>query len=383
MDHEKIRKDFGMDGSKIWFGSPSLSYPPEEIYKKVVSKAQSMFFQFEDGYNKLMKEIEREWKTTAAEFINAEKGEVTGVTCTSDGLNWAAYGVDLKKGDNIVTNDLEFVTAAYPMFYLAKKRGCEIRVAKREGWAMPLENILAETDEKTRFVAVSHVEFCNGYRFNLKELADELHKRNILLIVDAIQSMGVNDINAAEMGFDFLSSGSPKWLCSLHGFGLFYANKKHIKQMEIPYTSFRIIADSREVEEDYTYSKDFVKFYQYDENKIGKLSTSTENTFGKILLTEMMKYFKNIGLKNIENYTQSLARFFSEKLMDRGYKLMSSTDPEHISSIVSFIPKKDGEKLVNELRENNICMTLRAGGIRAGFHIYNNKDEINTIMKYL
>lgn len=55
-------------------------------------------------------------------------------------------------------------------------------------------------------VIVSHVEYSNGYRNNLKALSKITHEHDALLVVDVYQSAGALNIDVKQEGIDFLTS---------------------------------------------------------------------------------------------------------------------------------------------------------------------------------
>ena len=71
---------------------------------------------------------------------------------------------------------------------------------------MPVEHIAALVDDRTRAIAVSSVEFVNGYRHDLAALSRLAHERGALLVVDGIQHLGMLDIDVKELGIDVLAA---------------------------------------------------------------------------------------------------------------------------------------------------------------------------------
>ena len=163
MNIEKIRRDFGQKDTEIWFNSASTSYMPEPILRKTFEKIIKLQSSFESGYLG-SEHLDNEFKSAAVKMLNCDKDEVTGIISATHGLCIAVYGIGLKKGDNVIINELEYVSLPQTVFYQAEKRGCEVRIAERKEWEIPPENIEALVDENTKAVVLSHVEFVNGFR---------------------------------------------------------------------------------------------------------------------------------------------------------------------------------------------------------------------------
>jgi len=383
MNIEKIRKDFGQKDTEIWFDSASTSYMPEPILRNTFEKIIKWQSSFETGNLDSISELDEEWKKAAVKMINCDKDEVTGVISATHGLCIAVYGIGLKKGDNVIINELEYVSLPQTVFYQAQKSGCEVRIAKRKEWEIPPENIETLVDENTKAIVLSHVEFVNGFRHNLKKIAEIAHKNSAFLIVDAIQSLGAVKVDVKDMDIDILACGGHKWMSSLYGYGIFYVKKGIIGELENPFGGFAGIKDKETVRNDYKIGMDFVKDYEIDENSIEKFGFSTENVPGKAAFTEMMNYFTNIGLDEIEKRILSLSGYLIDILQEKGLEIRSSLKPEHMSGIINFMPEEDPAEFVKRMRKNKIYLGQRGGGIRVALHFYNTFDEIDRFVKLL
>jgi len=99
---------------------------------------------------------------------------------------------------------------------------CDVeRLHFNPGQAYDLESILAKIDEtKPDFVALTHVESSTGTLFPLREFTAALSDKHPLLIVDAIASLGVEDIEMDEWGIDVVVSAGQKAFASPAGIGI-------------------------------------------------------------------------------------------------------------------------------------------------------------------
>ena len=82
------------------------------------------------------------------------------------------------------------------------------------------------TDARTRVVAVSWVAFHNGWVFPLEELAAFCRERGILLVVDAIQGLGLLPMDVRRAGVDVLAADAHKWLYGPEGCAIFYVSEE-------------------------------------------------------------------------------------------------------------------------------------------------------------
>src|SRR5205085_11758325 len=105
----------------------------------------------------------------AARFVGSTKAEIAFLPNTSWGINLVAQSFPWREGDNVVTDDMEFPSNAYPWMGL-EDRGVECRMAKSRDGRVTVEQIEARVDGRTRIMAVSWVAFHNGWVFPLEEI---------------------------------------------------------------------------------------------------------------------------------------------------------------------------------------------------------------------
>src|SRR5256886_2810555 len=102
---------------------------------------------------------------------------------------------------------------------LLKKRGVEVELAPcaPEGW--PDEDYLVERlhDPRVRALALSFVQFSNGYRADLARLGAACRANGTFLVVDGIQGVGNCVLDVRETPVDILACGGQKWLLAPWG----------------------------------------------------------------------------------------------------------------------------------------------------------------------
>src|SRR5207302_308326 len=157
-------------------------------------------------------------REAVAALINAEPGEIALATNTSHGLNLAARALPLNAGDVVLVSDREFPANVYPWLRL-KKQGIDVELAPcaPEGW--PDEDYLVERlhDPRVRVLAVSFVQFSNGYRADLDRLGAACRANGTFLVVDGIQGVANSPLDVRDTAVDILACGGQKWLLSPWG----------------------------------------------------------------------------------------------------------------------------------------------------------------------
>src|SRR6185436_15081667 len=173
-------------------------------------------------------------RTMMAELLGAKPAEIAFTKNTTEGLNIAAHGFDLKPGDNIVLTDMEHVANIWVWKHWEAK-GVEIRYAANRDGRLPLEVFVEKMDARTRVVACAYVTYGNGYRVDLPALGKICRERNIRLVVDGVQGVGILAAPLCELGADIISIGGHKSLFGLTGSGLVYCREELVNELK---TSF-------------------------------------------------------------------------------------------------------------------------------------------------
>ncbi len=303
-----------------------------------------------------------------ARLVGAGEHEIALLFTTTEGENILARALDLGPGDNVVIDDLHFQSTYVLYQQLAETRGVEIRVVPSRGGAIAVEAFAEHIDERTRVVSVTWVSNQNGYCHDLKALADLVHARGTYLYADAVQGLGMLDLDVKEAGIDFFTAGTYKWLLAGHGVAPFYVREELLDLVPPDRFGHLHVAESLG---DYRFRlHDDARKYEY-------ASLTFESIYG---LGAALDYLLRIGVKNIERHTVGLAHRLHEGLTAQGHAVW--TPPGNRSSIVTFEHGQDVEMVQRAVDEAGITLSYRDEGtkIRASPALFNNAAEIDALL---
>ncbi|HDI06782.1 MAG TPA: aminotransferase class V-fold PLP-dependent enzyme [Candidatus Bathyarchaeota archaeon] len=310
-----------------------------------------------------------------AELIGASKDEISLIENTSMGLNIVANMLEYPREANIVTTDLEYPSVTYP--YLKRKWNLEVRYVKNVDGKVLLEDVEKAVDDNTVVVAVSHVEYVNGFRNDLKALAEIAHKHGAFLVVDAIQSAGAIPIDVKRDDVDFLAAACYKWLLGPCGAGYLYVKRSLIKEFEPPLIGWASVKP--EVFE----TVDFWDIWHLDfPEDASKFQVGSPSFISFLGATESIKLLLEVGIDKIEKRILGLTSLLIEKAKGLGLELQTPEEREHRSGIVNFKIDRASER-VEKLSEKNFVVSARSHGIRVSPHFYNTTEEINSFIEAL
>lgn len=308
----------------------------------------------------------REVRGKFARLVGAEQEEIGLIHATTEAENIIANNMDFKPGDNVVTDDLQYNASFILYDYFAKKMGLEVRIVEHnDDGSVPLENFERHVDNNTRIVSVSYVSHENGLCYDLRPIADLAHNHGAYLYVDAIQGVGMLELDVKEAGIDFMGCGTYKWLLGSYGTAFFYVRKELI---EMIHPDRRGMFSVTEMEK-------FRDFDAYpDAAKFGPATPA----FGAIhVVGTSLDYISRIGVNNIEKYTVPLAHKIRDKLIELG--LNCDTPENNRSAIVTFFHGKDPAKVRAIYENENIKVSYKHNGakVRVGASLFNNLSDID------
>jgi selenocysteine lyase/cysteine desulfurase len=366
---DEVRKDFSAIKKYNYLNTASVGLLPKQTIE-----AMKRYLDEERMYGNI---YWREWeekleqvKKLIAELIGAKKEEIAITSNTSEGLNIVANGIKWKRGENIVLNDLEFPANIFPWQNQAKKHNLEIRITKSIGGKVPLEEYEKQINEKTRVVAVSWIEFQNGFKHDLKALAETAHAHGAYLVVDGIQGVGMLDIDVKKMDVDFLACACAKWLISPIGTGFLYVRKELIDEIDVAYVGWR----SDEDPDNYGY-----RWFKLADTA-RRFEVGSPSFIGIQGLLESLKYIHKIGIKRIEKKDLELAEYLVEQLQNLDVRIVTPLEEDKPQTAIVSFTCKNVKEMYDNLLKNNIVVSLRLNAIRVSPHFYNTKQEIEELV---
>lgn len=315
----------------------------------------------------------QEFKKKFATFIGATEDEIAINLNTSEGINIVADGLDWRPGDNVVLPDTEYPANVYPWMNLAG-RGVEVRFVPDVEGAYPPEQFEKYLDERTRVVAVSFVQFASGYRVDLMALGALCRSRNILLVVDAIQGLGVLPLDVKAMQIDFLSTSTYKWMLGPQGVGLFYVDKLRLETIQPRWVgSDSVVNPGDYLNYDLTFPPNARRF-----------EPGTYSTVGVAGANAALDLLIELGLDFIQNRIFELTDTLAQGAMQKGYQIYSPWQQEERSGIVSIQkPGVDCESIRQQLLKHHIMAVVRGGRLRLAPHCYNTTQEMEKVFELL
>jgi cysteine desulfurase/selenocysteine lyase len=117
-----------------------------------------------------------EARSAIARLLGAKPSEIAFTKNTTEGLNIASHGFELRPGDNVVLSDMEHLANVWVWKHWEAK-GVEIRFARNRNGRLPLSAFREQMDARTRVVSTAYVTYGNGFRVDLSGSAKSAENR--------------------------------------------------------------------------------------------------------------------------------------------------------------------------------------------------------------
>jgi selenocysteine lyase/cysteine desulfurase len=366
---EKYRREFPVVENYIYLDHAGVA----PISLRVRSAVEVFFRESTEGgafHSPEWAHRVNEVRTNCARLIHAGPDEIAFVKNTSHGLSLVAEGIDWKAGENILFYEREFPSNSYPWQNL-KRKGVEARLVPSRNGRVQIEDIERLIDSRTRMVAISSVQFSNGFRIDLKRLGSLCRDRNILLCVDAIQSLGVFPMDVRECNVDFLSADAHKWLLGPEGIGIFYCRRGLAEGINPPLIGWKSVVNEL----------DFDRPRLVLKRNAQRFEEGSMNLMGIFGLGAAVELLLEAGIEDIEQRVLDLGDRIIEEADKRGFETLTPRERHERGGNVTFQGRFDLEAVRNGLREKGIMVNVRGGGLRVSPHFYNIESDIEKLFE--
>ena len=307
---------------------------------------------------------------------------------TTEGLNTAAFGLGLKKGDIVVTTDAEHNSNHVPWVYLKENVGIERRMSKsgRTG-EFDIESFKSCMDKKVKVVSIQHTNNVTGCSVPVKAVTEIAHDYGATVIIDGAQA-------APHMAVDLKKIDADIYCLSMHkmlgpsGVGVMYGKREVLENLKP-----LILGGGT------------VGLATYDNVTMAPVPDRFEaglaNYSGIIGTKAAIDYLSKIGMDNIEKWDTELMRRAVSNLEDiKGLHLVGPEQPGKRCGVLSFnidgLVSHDIAMMLDSMANVMIRSGMHCahpfyvsraidGSARASTYLYNSMEEMdiftNTVRK--
>ncbi len=170
-----------------------------------------------------------------ARFFGCDTEEIAMTRNASEGLQICQFGLNLKKGDELLTTTQDYPRMIATFKQRERREGV---VLKQFSIPVPAEDpdelvSLFEKNitSKTKAILMCHVINITGQIMPVKAVVQMARKHGIPVIVDGAHGFAHFKFTHADLDCDYYATSLHKWLCAPHGTGLLYVRKEKIADL--------------------------------------------------------------------------------------------------------------------------------------------------------
>jgi cysteine desulfurase/selenocysteine lyase len=392
MDVERVRRDFPIYSSRrgdiVYFDNACQTFRP----RQVIEACNEYYFDFPAcggrSIHRLATQVSikvDETREKIARFIGCPNpNEIIFTKNCTEALNLVAKGTRHKKGDVILTTDMEHNSNHVPWIQLAKSEGIKRKFIKTPpNGVFDVEAFKEAMTKEIKFVSLVHTNNVTGTTIPAKEIVEIAHDQGSTVMLDGAQAAPHMKIDAKKLDVDFYAFSMHKML-GPSGVGVLYAKEEIAKDLEPLITG-----------------GGGVSLTEYDSAKYlpmpDRFEAGLMNYSGVIGSAAAVDYLSTLGMDDIREHEVALNTYVTSELKDiELIKILEPLDPKMRGSIFSFNVKGLGSHDVAMILDEVDKIMVRSGmhcthpffisrGIdgcaRASFYIYNTISECERFVK--
>ncbi|MGE0364102.1 MAG: aminotransferase class V-fold PLP-dependent enzyme [Vicinamibacterales bacterium] len=317
-----------------------------------------------------------------ARLVNVtDPSRIAIIPAVSYGLAIAARNLPVGPGQHIVVTHEQFPANVHPWRKLAAARGAELRVVeppeaaagRGRGWNA---RVLEAIDRHTAVVAIGHVHWTDGTRFDLEAIGARAREVGAALVVDGTQSVGALPFDAARIQPDALVVATYKWLMGPYSMGFAYLGPRFDDGEPIEETWIGR-AGSENFKELVHYRDDYQPgAARYD---VGERTNFALMPMAITALEQVLEWQP----ERVQEYCRALTAPLFDRVRAMGYTV---EDAAHRGAHLVGLRAPAGTDITavgERLRARKVFVSLRGSAIRVAPHLYNDAADVEALLSAL
>jgi len=324
-------------------------------------------------YEKMMRDGDVHWnrwladreaiREKVARFINAEPEEIAFTTNTSSGMNVIVDALE-DRGE-VISSELEFPVTTLPWMH----RRIPVHLLASVDGELRIEDVHAAMTDKTGIIALSHVQFSNGFRIDPATVGTIKGKH--ALVINASQSAGAFEIDVKRMKIDALCATGHKWMLAGYGSGFVYLSRELLAQSLPRSIGWLSVEHPFEMRNDE---------FRPRHDTAARVELGCPHFAGIFSLGASVDLINEIGAANLEARVLELNRLLTSRLTENGWPILSPLQRETARSAETLVQVEEAEAVVQHLFRLGVVVTEKPQGIRVATHFFNDEEDIERLI---
>ncbi len=225
-------------------------------------------------------------------------------------------------------------------------------------------------------MALSWVGFSSGYRLDLRTVAELVHGRGALLLVDAIQGLGAFPLDVRVSQIDFLAADGHKWLLGPEGAGVLFVREKWLDLLNPLMMGWNSLADGG-----------FDPSSTQLKTSAARYEGGSTNMPGMLAFEASLNLLLNLGAARSDS---PIAAAILENVGLLEDRLKSADFDVHVPAVANRSgilgvdwPGAEPVAARKHCLANDVILSVRGGRLRVSTHAYNDTADIERLVAAL
>jgi len=305
-------------------------------------------------------------RESLARLFGSDAEEMALTRNATESLQTCLLGIELKRGDEILTTDQDYPRMLAAIRQRARREGVVLRTFPLPTPARSMDELTARYEEhitpRTRLILACHCNFLNGQILPIRRIVEAARRRDIPCVIDGAHAYGQFVFHRDEIDCDYYGTSLHKWIHAPVGAGFLYVRRPLIRGLwPLMPCEEALEADIRKFEE------------------IG-----THPAANRLAVAEALAFHRGIGPARKEARLRYLRNRWAARLAKQErVRLLTNTDAAHSCGLGTFaIEGVDAGELRKYLFARHRIIVAHIDhpdvrGIRVTASVYTHADEVD------
>ena len=230
----EVRNEFTIDRTVVNFNNGYASPAPRSV-----QEAMRRYLDYTNmgPYHTMVQHLDPRIESArrmVADAAGCDPEEIAITRNSSEALEIAQLGVELKPGDEVLTTNQDYPRMLTTYAQRVRRDGIRLNAIS---FPVPVESLddLYERFERavtprTKLIHFCHITNRTGQIFPVRRICDMAHARNIPVIVDGAHAFSQFPFKISDLDCDYYGVSLHKWTFAPIGTGFLYVRKSRIRQ---------------------------------------------------------------------------------------------------------------------------------------------------------
>jgi isopenicillin-N epimerase len=230
----EIRNEFTTDRTVLNMNNGYASPAP-----RTVQEAMNRYIDYSNmgPYHTMVRELYPKIESARraiADAAGCDPEEIAITRNSSESLEIAQMGIDLKPGDEVLTTNQDYPRMLTTFRQRERREGIKLKTISFPVPVTSMDDLYQRFEQaitpRTKLILVCHITNRTGQIFPVKRICDMAHERGITVIVDGAHAFNQFPFKISDLNCDYYGVSLHKWTFAPIGTGFLYVRKSKIKE---------------------------------------------------------------------------------------------------------------------------------------------------------